>query len=183
MFSTDSHHYKVWAFPPTQLIYLQFSQLYHSRQSSGSISLVRLDNLATIELLVGVSGPDDLAGLVVDNGEGGEASVGAELAAPAGGDGVVAAVGGTTVSLGGGLGLDDVGAGLGSSGADLDAEVPGAGSIGGVASALHIADGPLRAGGHHGLAGLGRGGHDSRGGDEGGEENLSDLHYGGWLVV
>jgi len=117
-----------------------------------------------------------LARLIVDNGESGEAGVRAELAAPAGSDGVVTAVGGTAVALGGSLALDNVGAGLGGSSADLDAEVPGAGSVVLVADALKVADSPLGTGSHHGLAGLSRGGNDGRGGEEGGEEDLSDLH-------
>lgn len=134
-------------------------------------------------MLIGVSGPDNLARLVVDDGEGGEAGVRAELAAPAGGDGVVTAVGGTTVTLGGGGTLNNVGAALSSGSADLDAEVPGARGVGVVADALEVADSPLGAGGHHGLAGLGRSSHDGGSGDEGGKEDLSNLHCGGGLEV
>lgn len=117
--------------------------------------------------------------LVVDNGESGKAGVRAELTAPAGSDGVVTAVGGTAVALRGSLALDDVGAGLGGSSADLNTEVPGAGSVVLVADALKVADSPLGAGGHHGLAGLSWGGNDGRGGEEGGEKDLSDLHCDG----
>ena len=152
----------------------------HLRESSRSISLIRFDNLSSINLLIGVGGPDDLTRLVVDNGESGEAGVRAELTTPAGGDGVVTAVGGTTVALGGSIALDDVGAGLGGSGTDLDAEVPGAGGVVLVADAFKVADCPLGAGGHHGLAGLSRGGDDGRGGEEGGQKDLSDLHCDDW---
>lgn len=133
----------------------------HLRESSRSVSLIRLNNLATIKLLIGISGPNNLARLVVDNRKGSEAIIRAELSAPARGDGVGAAVGRAAVGLGGISGLHDVGARGGSSGADLDAKGPGAGGVGGVADALHVADGPLGAGDHHGLAGLGRSGHDS----------------------
>lgn len=162
------------------------SRCANLRQSSGRVGLIGLDDLAAIKLLIGVSGPDNLASVVVDNGEGGEAVARAELAAPAGSDGVDTAGGGTTVGFGGLVALNDVCAGLGGPGANLDTEVPGAGGVGTVADTLEVADGPLGTGGHHVLASLGRGGHDRGGGDEGGEEDLSDLHYGGlfvfWLV-
>jgi hypothetical protein len=51
-----------------------------------SIALVGGDNLSSLDLLVGVGGPDDEPLLLVDNGESGEALVGTELAAPARGD-------------------------------------------------------------------------------------------------
>lgn len=160
----------------------------HLRESSRSVALVRLDNLATGKLLVGVSGPDDLASVVVDNGEGSEAVALAELAAPAGGDGVSAAVGGTAVGVGGSVSLHDVGALSGSTGAGVDAEVPGAGGVFGVADTLGVLDSPLGTGGHHGLA-IGGGSGEGRGGEEAGsEEELGELHgeerrLVGWLVV
>lgn len=122
------------------------------RESSRSVALVRLDNLATGKLLVGVSRPDDLASLVVDNGEGSEAVALTELTAPAGGDGVSTAVGGTTVGVGGSVALHDVGALSGSAGAGVDAEVPGAGGVFGVANTLGVLNSPLGTGSHHGLA-------------------------------
>lgn len=182
-----SHHYRIWAFlQPNLYTTILPSHCADLREGSGRVSLVRLDDIAAVELLIGVSGPDDLARVVVDNGEGGEAISRTELAAPAGGDGVDTAGRGATVTLGSRGALNDVSAGLGGTGANLDAEVPGAGGVGTVADALEVADGPLGAGGHHVLAGLGRGGHDRGSGDEGGEKDLSDLHFGGcfvgWLV-
>jgi len=60
----------------------------HLWESSRGVGLVGFDDLSVSELLVGVSGPDDLAGLVIDNGEGGEAIALTKLAAPARGDGI-----------------------------------------------------------------------------------------------
>lgn len=129
----------------------------HLREGSGGVALVGLDNLATGKLLVGVCGPDDLASLVVDNGEGGEAVALAELATPAGGHGVSTAVLGTAVGVGGSLALHDVGALGSSAGAGVDAEVPGARGVCSVADTLGVLDSPLGTGGHHGLAIGGRG--------------------------
>lgn len=113
-------------------------------ESSRSVRLVRLDNLGTSELLVGVSRPDDLALGVGNDREGGEALVGAELAAPAGGDGEVTAGGGTAGRLLGGAGALDVVAALeGLAVADVDAELPVADGVVGAAVALGVADGPL----------------------------------------
>lgn len=139
--------------------------------------------MATSQLAVGVSGPDNLARVVVDNGESGEAVARAELAAPAGGDSVDTAARGSAVSLRSIVAINDVIAPFGGTAANLDTEAPGAGGVGAVALALEVADGPLGAGGHHVLAGFCRGGHDRGGGGEGGEEDLSDLHDGGCLVV
>lgn len=148
----------------------------HLGESSGSVGLVGLDDLSASKLVVGVGGPDNLAGVAVDNGQSGEAIARAELAAPAGGDGVVAAGGRATVCLGGVVGLHDIGARSSGGSADLDAESPGALGVTGVAGALHVLDGPLGTVRHHGLAGS-RGSHDGRGGEEGGrKDNLSDLH-------
>lgn len=55
----------------------------HLRESVGRVALVRLDNIAALDLLVGVSRVGDLAALVVDHGQGGEAIAGTELTAPA----------------------------------------------------------------------------------------------------
>lgn len=144
-------------------------------ESSGSVALVRLDNIAALNLLVGVGRPDDLAGLVVDNGKGGEAIALTELAAPAGGDGVPTAGDRATIGVRGSVALHNVVARGSSAGAGVDAEVPCAGSVLGVAGALHVLNGPLGTGGHHGNAGS-RGGHDRRGEEAGSDEKLSELH-------
>lgn len=148
---------------------------FHLGQSSRSVALVRLDNLAASNLLISISRPDDLTGLIVDNREGGEAIALTELAAPARGDGVMAAVDGTTVGLGGRAALHDIGAGSGITGAGVDAKGPGAGGVCGVTDTLGVLDGPLGAGSHHGLAGGGS--SKGRGGQEAGsEEELGELH-------
>lgn len=148
----------------------------HLRESSGGVSLVRLDDISSSELNVGVGGVDNLTSIVVDDREGGEAIAITELAAPAGGDGVVAASGRATVGLGGIGGIHDEGAGSSGGGSDLNAKGPGALAVGRVASALHVLDGPLSISGHHGDAGS-RSGHDGRGGEEGGgKEDLGELH-------
>lgn len=147
----------------------------HLRESSGSVALVRLDNLAALNLLVRVGRPDDLASLVVDNRKGGEASTLTELAAPAGGNGVSTAGDRATVGVGGSGGLHDVVASGSATGAGVDTEVPGAGSVLGVAGALHVLNGPLGTGGHHGNAGS-RGGHDGGGEEASSEEKLRELH-------
>lgn len=152
------------------------------RESLGGVLLVGLDGLATGELLVGVGGEDDLLGLVVDDGEGGEAVAGAKLAAPAGGDGVVAAVGGAAAALGGLGALDGVLAGDGLAGARVDGEGPVTLGVGLVAGALEGLDGPLGGGGGHHVDDLGgglRGGSGEGAGD--GEESGGDseLHVCG----
>lgn len=57
-----------------------------------SVLLVRLDDLTTAELLVGVGRVDDLLAVVVDDRQSGEALALAELAGPASADGVLAAL-------------------------------------------------------------------------------------------
>lgn len=150
------------------------------RQSSRSVALVRRDNIPTSKLLISVSGPNNLATLVVDNRESGEAIAGAELATPAGGDGVVTARGWAAVGLRGSVGRHDKFAGRGVAGARVDAEGPGTGGIVGGADALHALDGPFGAVGHHGDGGS----EDSGGGAEGGQEELGELHGCGlvWWV-
>lgn len=98
-------------------------------KSSRGVGLVRLDNLTTSQLLVGVGRVDDLL-LATNNRQSGEALVGAELAAPAGGDGESAALGRATVGLGSTLALDNVLASSGSAAAGVDLEVPGASGVG-----------------------------------------------------
>jgi hypothetical protein len=154
----------------------------HLGESLGRVALVGSDDLAAGELGVGVGRVDDELALVVDDGEGGEALAGAELAAPAGGNGVVAALERAAVGGGGVLGLDGVGArdALGGAGAGLDAEEPVALGVGGVAVAAEALDGPLGSGGHHG-DGLNLRGGSSEG--AGGREDGSDdgeLHVCGW---
>lgn len=143
--------------------YSETSFHLHSRESSRGVALVRLDNLTTSNLLIGIGRPDNLA-ISVDNREGGETIVRAELAAPAGGDGVFTAGDGATVGLGGRAALHDVGAGSGIAGAGVDAESPGAGGVFIVADTLSVLEGPLGAIGHHGLSRSVRGGGEGRGG-------------------
>lgn len=154
----------------------------HSRESSRGVALIRLDNHTASKLLVGIGRPDNLASLI-DNGESSEAILLAELAAPAGGDGIFAAGGGATVGPGGRGTLHDVGAGSGITGAGVDAKSPGAGGVFGVADTLGVLESPLGGVGHHGLGrGVG-GGSEGRGGKEAGsEEELSELHDNGWNV-
>jgi hypothetical protein len=150
--------------------------LTHLRESSRSVALIRLNNGTAGNLLIGVRRPDDLASIVVDNRQGSEAVTLAELAAPAGGNGVSAAGDGATVGVGGRASLHDVGAGSGSAGTRVDTEGPGAGGVGVVADTLGVLDGPLGAGSHHGLA-FGDGGSEGRRGEEAGcEEDVGELH-------
>lgn len=65
--------------------------LWRLRQIRWSVALVRFDDLAGVELNVGVSRIHDLLLLVVHDGESGEALVGSELPGPASADGVWAA--------------------------------------------------------------------------------------------
>jgi hypothetical protein len=126
------------------------------RERSRRVRLVRLDNLGTSKLLVGVSRPDDLALRVGNNREGGESVVGAKDIAPARGDGEVTAGGRTGGALLAGAGTLDVVAALeGLAVAGVDAELPVADGVVGAAIALGVADGPLGSGGHHvdGLSG------------------------------
>lgn len=147
-------------------------------EGSRGVGLVRLDDLTTSKLLVGVGGVDDLL-LAADDGDGGEALVGAELAAPARGDGEGAALGGTAVGLRGLLALDDVLARGGGAGAGADLEVPGASGVSLVADAVEALDSPLGSGGHHRDGAGGGGGHGARGGGENGDEGGGELHFGG----
>lgn len=153
-----------------------FSQL--GGEISGSVALVRLDDLPARELLVGVGGPDNPTGLVVDNGQGGEAVARTELAAPARSDGEDAAVRRTSVRARGVRGLHNIGTMGRSVRTDLDAEGPGAFGLGVVADALHVPHSPIRSGSHHGHAVVsgGGGGKDRRGSEERGQKKLSDLH-------
>lgn len=155
----------------------------HLRKSGRGVALVRLDNLATLKLDIGVGRVDDLLKLVVDDREGGEALALTELATPARGDGVVTDGDRATVGVVGADGtglLNNVLNTLGGGTVD-DAEVPGARNVVVAAGTLEVLDGPLAGGSHHGLGGLGlRSGssHDGGGGEEGGEEELGDLHFG-----
>lgn len=149
-------------------------------EGSGGVGLIGLDNLGTGELLVGVSGPDDLALALADDGKSGEAVAGAELAAPARGDGEVAAGRGAGRGLLGSLGALDVVAALDDLAvAGVDAELPVADGVVGAAVALGVADGPLGSRGHHG-DGVARGGsgRDAGGGDDG-EDSSGELHIEG----
>lgn len=153
------------------------------RELGGSVALVGLDDDGTSDLLVGVGGPDDEPLLLVNDGEGGEALVLAELVAPAGGDGVGAAGGRAAGSLGGGLGtlLDLELARSDGAGANVNAELPGAEAVVGVAPALSLADGPLGRGGHHGDGVSGSGGG-TRDGEGGSSEDGGELHVEVCLV-
>jgi hypothetical protein len=145
---------------------------------SRSIRLIRLDNLGTSELLVGVSRPDDLTLGVGNDRESSEAVVGAENITPAGSNGKVTARGGAGGALLGGAGaLDVVAALVGLVVARVDAKLPVADGVVGAAVALGVADGPLGRGGHH-VDGffLCGGSGDAGGGDEG-EESSGELHF------
>lgn len=126
------------------------------------IRLIRLNNLSSLDLLIGISRPDNLS-LGRNNRESGESISGAELAAPARGDGVVAALDGAAVALRGLAALDDELAGGGSALVGVDLEVPGAGAVVLGTAALHALDGPLGSGGHHVDSLLGGGGGDAGG--------------------
>jgi hypothetical protein len=144
----------------------------------GGVLLVGGDGLAVFDLLVGVRRPDNELLLVIDNGKGGEAVAGAPGAVPARGDGVGAAGDGATGGLGGLLVLGGLDGELASSGlgAVVDAKVPVARGVGGVAGALDALNGPLSVG-HHGDAGGGsRSGEGTAGGEEGSDEEAGDLH-------
>lgn len=116
------------AHPPSYVLYSSRKSHNRLRESSRGVALVRLDNLATSDLLISVAGVDDLL-LAADDRESGEALVGTELTTPARGDGEGAALGRAAVGLGGRLALDDVLAGGGGAAAGVDLEVPGAGGI------------------------------------------------------
>lgn len=65
----------------------------------------------------------------------------------------------------------------GVAGAGVDAKGPGAGGVVGGANALHVLNGPLGALSHHGLA-AGRSSEGRGDGQEGSQEDLSELHVG-----
>jgi hypothetical protein len=142
-----------------------------------SVLLVGRNDLATSNLLVGVATPDDELLGVVGNGDGGELVAGAELVAPAGGNGVRAAGGGGSgLVLAGAGALDDVVAGGGGGGLGVEAEGPVALGVGAVAAALEVLDDPLGVGSHHGDIDGGRGSDGAAGGEEGGDEEVGQLH-------
>jgi hypothetical protein len=150
------------------------------RESLDGVALVRLDDLVAFELSVGVSGPGDLLLALVDDREGGEAL--GELAAPSRGDGVRAALGARVGdAAGGGVASLDNGevAAVLASGAGVDNKGPGAASVGGVADALHVLNGPGSLG-RHGLdLGGGSRSGDGAAGHEGGENgDDGELHVG-----
>ncbi len=68
------------------------------------VALIRSHRRTRGKLVVGVRRVDDQSGRVVDDGEGGEAVAGTELAAPAGGDGVHTTRGASLRCLVGGSG-------------------------------------------------------------------------------
>ena len=153
----------------------------------GSVALVGLDGLAALDLLVGVAAPDDEPLGVVDDGEDGEALVGAELAAPAGGDGEVAALLGGAVGLRGGAALLGVDGELAPGrldvlGVGVDVELEDAAGVVALAVALEALDRPLGGVGHHrlgvGLGGAAGGEGGGRGGGGEGEE-AGQLHVCG----
>lgn len=152
-------------------------------ESSRSVALIGLDHITVLDLLIGVTGPDDLVLFVVDNRQGSEAIAWAELTAPTRGDSIITTVGGGTVSgLRGIRGSDHVFAGSRLIDAVVDAEGPGARRVVAGADALQALDGPFWAGSHHGLGVCDRCGKGCRGGGEN-SEDLSELHYAGLLVV
>ncbi|KAM5522949.1 hypothetical protein FOXYSP1_13292 [Fusarium oxysporum f. sp. phaseoli] len=155
----------------------QFSIARLFGERSRSIRLIRLNNLGTSKLLIGISRPDDLTLRLGHNGESGEAVVGAELVAPARGDGEVAAGAGAGAALLAGAGaLDVVAALVGLAVAGVDAELPVADGIVGAAVALGVTDGPLGGCGHHVDALSGGCGCDAGGGEEG-EDCSGELHF------
>jgi hypothetical protein len=160
------------SFIPPQL---KAARLFGER--SRSIRLIRLNNLGTSKLLIGISRPDDLALRLGNNRESSEAVVGAELVAPARGDGEVAAGAGASAALLAGAGtLDVVAALVGLAVAGVDAELPVADGVIRAAVALGVADGPLGGCGHH-VDGLSGGcGCDAGGGEEG-EDCGGELHF------
>lgn len=115
-----------------------------------------------------------------DNRQGSKAVAGAELTTPAGSDLEVAALGRTSVLLGGTSATDDVLAGGGGAAAREDLEVPGASSVGSVADAVEALNGPLVTGSHHGDSFGGGSGHGASGGQEG-DEGGGELHVVGWV--
>lgn len=132
--------------PPMLLGLFLVSQLGELRRS---VALVRLDHFAALQLLVGVGRPDDLTGLVIDNGHSSESITRTELAAPARSDSKFAACRRSSVRVGGGIALHNIGTRSSSARTNLDAKGPGARSVDIVTDALQIHHSPLRAGGHH----------------------------------
>lgn len=150
----------------------------HLRETLRGEAEIGLDNSTAGHCLVGVGGVDNLSLLVVDDSESGEAIAGAELAAPAGGDGVHAAVGGAAVCLSSVGLVDNMGAAGDLVNLVVDAEGPGARGVGLVADTLHVLNCPLGAGSHHGL-GWGRSGESGRGRENGSDDGVGELHDGG----
>ena len=119
--------------------------------------------------------------LVVDDGKDGEAVSGAELAAPARGDGVVAkALRRAGVSRGGGVavaGVDEADVLLVEA-LGVDGEGGGARVVAGVAVADDVLEDDAGDRGHHVDGAVGDGGGDGRGGgQEGGDDGLSKVHF------
>lgn len=114
------------------------------------VALVRLDNLPAGKLSIRVSRPNNLSAALVDHRQGREPIVRTELIAPAGGDGVGAALRRPAVGMGGRAARYNVGAGGGARWG-LDAEGPGTFGVSGIADTLHALDGPLGVGNHHRL--------------------------------
>ena len=169
-------------FPPALFCQLPCN---HLREVLWCVALIRGDDLAIHELLVGIGRVDD--GLAIDNGQGLEAVVGSELAAPVAADGVgpalLVVVGDTGRRVtDGGVGAGGCGRGVGVNGEGVLA-----GGVGGVASADEGLDGPLRSGcGHHGFLDGGRCGHGRESGhgcDENGLELHCDFKYGALCAV
>lgn len=155
----------------------------HLGQSLGSVALVGLDGLAVDELLVRVGRVDDL--LLVRDGQSREAVALAELAAPAGADGVDAAGHAVVRGAAGGLAVDVVRALLhGGAVVAVDAERDMAGGVALVAVAGEVGDGPLRGDGRHelGLEVVDGSGDDGGGSGESAEEEGGELHFDGGVV-
>lgn len=114
-----------------------------------SVALVGRDDNIAGELRVPVSRVYDLLELVVDDGEGGEALAGPELARPVAGDGVDAARLAVDRGVGGVVAGDGVAARRHGGGVRVDVEGVFARGVGRVAHALELGDGPLGGGGDH----------------------------------
>lgn len=140
------------------------------------IRLIRLNNLSALDLLVGISGPDNLS-LGRNNRKSSESVSRAELAAPARGDGEVTALDWSSVALRRLAALDDVLAAGGGTLVGVDLEVPGAGAVVLGAASLHVLNGPLGAGGHH--VDGGSWGSGDAGGQDGSETGERELHDDG----
>lgn len=96
-------------------------------QAGRGVALVGRDNLATLDLDVGVGGPDNELLRVVDNGKSGETVTRAKLTAPAGCDRVRSASDRASGGLRGLFGrLDNVFARCGSGEMGVDSEGPSA---------------------------------------------------------